>query len=232
MREAADFFSGTEELAWGHWTLNKDLVDSKSNRLLTATASTNYTFENSHLKLSNVSQAVRKGFNTGLRNVGTTGFTVCVVAKQSGVATSFAAIAGNQQDNATGSLLVYSGKVAGYATGLGFADAPEAQTDTTKWFFAAASYSNDENVVRRMVVESGSYSFTNEFTGTGRIVDPASANVFNSVCLGATQVSSATDSFSLDFAEFIVFNSALSIADMKAIAFRSKQRMKTKGITI
>lgn len=230
--DAANFFPTIEEGAWGHWTLSTDLIDSTSNKLLSPTAQTDYIFENNTLKLSSISQAVRKGFNTGFRGVGTTGFTVCVVAKQSGLVNGFAAIAGNQQDSRTGSLLVYSNQVAGYATGLNFTNAPNAQLDTTKWFFAAASYSNDENVVRRMVVESGDYSFTNEFTGIGRITDPAQSNAFNSVCLGVTQVSNATDTVDLDFGEFIVFNSALSVADMKNLAFKSKKRMKNKGIII
>lgn len=232
VREVSDFFPGIEEGAWGHWTLNKDLVDSANNRTMTATAGTDPTFSNSQLHLANMNTTTRKGFNTGLRDVGTTGFTICTVVKQTGITASFAAVAGNQQsDNGTASLLLYPNQVSGYATGLGFGTAPNAQVDTTKWLFAAASYTSDANVVRRMVVESGEYQFTNEFVGTGKLADPPLANIFNSICLGTTQINS-TQTFALDFGEFIVFNRALTIAELKDVAFRSKQRMKQKGITV
>lgn len=232
VRDVSDFFPGLETDAWGHWTLTKDLVDSVNNRSLIATAGTVPIFADGQMHLEGANTANRKGFNSGLRGVATTGFTVCVVAKQTGITGSFASIAGNQQaDNGTASLLFYPNQVSGYATGLGFTSAPNAQVDTTKWTFAAASYSNEVNVVRKMLVESGSYSFTNEFTGTGQIQDPPSANIFNSICLGTTQITSS-QTFSLDFGEFIIFNRALSMAELKDVAFRSKRRMLQKGIEI
>lgn len=232
VRDVSDFFPGLETDAWGHWTLTKDLVDSVNNRSLIATAGTVPTFADGKMHLAGANTANRKGFNSGLRGVATTGFTVVVVAKQTGITSSFASIAGNQQaDDGTASLLFYHNMVSGHSTGLGFASTPNAQIDTSKWLFAAASYSNDANVVRKMLVESGSYSFANEFTGTGQIQDPPSANIFNSVCLGTTQMNSP-QTIGLDFGEFIVFNRALSIAELKDVAFRSKRRMLQKGIEI
>ncbi|MDC5188201.1 hypothetical protein OHW57_18310 [Acinetobacter baumannii] len=232
VRDVSDFFPGLEVGAWRHWTLNTDLVDSLNNGELVPTAGTNPSFSDNQMHLTGMNTTNRKGFNTGLRGVAATGFTVITVAKQTGITSSFAAVAGNQQsDVGTASLLFYPNQVSGYVTGRDFGTAPNAQVDTTKWTFAAASYSNDANVVRRMVVESGDYSFSNEFTGTGPIADPPLANIFNSICLGTTQINTA-QTFGLDFGEFIVFNRALSISELKDVAFRSKQRMKQKGIII
>ncbi|MCG9492674.1 hypothetical protein MCL36_09045 [Acinetobacter pittii] len=232
VREVSDFFPGVESGAWGHWTLSKDLIDSVNNRALTAVSGTVPTFTNDQMHLTGMNTTTRKGFNSGLRGVASTGFTICLVGKQTGITASFASVAGNQQsDVGTASLLFYPNQVSGYVTGRDFGAAPNAQVDTTKWTFAAASYSNDPNVIRRMVVESGEYSFTNEFTGTGPIADPPLANIFNSICLGTTQINSA-QTFGLDFGEFIVFNRALTIAELKDVAFRSKRRMLQKGIVI
>lgn len=232
VRDVSDFFPGVESNAFEHWTLNKDLVGTVNNRNLFPTAETNYEILESKLVLSEITQAIRKGFNTDLKNSSVTGFTICVVAKQAGITSGFATLAGNQQElPGTASLLVYANQIAGYATGLGFTSAPNAQLDTSNWFFAAASYSSDANVVRNMVVESGDYFFENTFVGTGKLVDPPISNIFNSIALGTSQVNS-TQSFSLEYGEYIIFNKALSIKELKAIAFRSKKRMLQKGITI
>lgn len=231
IKTISDYLGLPELDAFGHWSLTKDLVDSVNNRKLIPTAATTYSLVEK-LSMTGINQATRKGFNTELRDVTANGFTVCMVGKQSGITSGFASVAGNQQElSGTASLLVYKDQVSGYATGLGFGSAPNAQLDTSDWFFAAASYSNDPNVVRNMVVESGDYSFSSTFIGTGALVNVPIANTFNSIALGTSQVNS-TQTFGLDFAEFIVFDKTKTIEELKAIAFRSKQRMKQRNIII
>lgn len=223
---------GIPELtSYDDWLFDNNLTGAVSSQLLIPTAN-RYTVENELLKLSTLSSSLYMAMKSPLTTVTTTGFTIAVVAKETGWVDGICTFAGYQQAgiNGTASLSLSSVGIGGVVQGRGFENANRIVTDSKNWFFAAASFSNEANVKRNLLVANPAAGVkTDTFVGTGALVNPSGS--FNAICLGPTYITSA-QTVNFEFAEFIVFDRALSIDELKLVYLRTQKRMHLKNITV
>lgn len=220
-----------EATSYDDWLFDNNLTGAVNSRLLTPTAN-RYTVENELLKMNNLSSSLYMAMKSPLTTVATTGFTIAVVAKETGWVDGSFAFAGYQQAgvNGTASLSLSSVGIGGVVQGRGFENATRFVTNSKNWFFAAASFSNETNVKRNLLVANIAAGIkTDTFVGTGALANPS--GTFNAVCVGPTYITSA-QTVNFEFAEFIVFDRALSIDELKLVYLRTQKRMKIKNIDV
>lgn len=234
-KEAVDARFNSEVGAYDHWLFTSDLYGLINKKPLTSVAGTSPLLSNGTLKLSGVSASISRFMNTDFKSPAATGFTVCIVAKSSVAPNADIALAGYQTTQ-TGSASIFASSgnlIKGNAINLGFGSAPTISTPINEWFFAASSYSSEALVKRNLVVASKTVNLaSNTFTGTGKIVNPDGTAGVTSVGLGASYMGIGLTATDIEFAEFIIFNSPKSIAELSEIYQRSKSRMTAKGINI
>lgn len=195
--------------AAGHWLLggsSASLTDIKSGALLTfAGGATAPVYSSNFVTLSGNAGGLKSPTADRLDR------TVCVVFKYSA---SGSFLIGGSWSGSTGAV-IYQG-----AASILVAPSPVALTNPAaagNWVFAA--FSTATNLTRRAKIGGGTVlngSAAHTLHGNVAIGDQSSGGL-----VGAA-----------DYAEFIVFNRAMTEAEMDAIYARSKVRMAARGLAV
>lgn len=226
-----------EKDAYDHWLFGKDsssLVGKVHGRQLTlqagATVQPVYGANSVTLAAKNGSALLTDLVDTSAQNM-----TLSVVAKASVAANELAIIMGNLVPTSytqSSGLGIFAIAEKGYVTvkpltaaGTGGANSitPGNDIDQTDYFFLAASINKSAKTVIIYAERLGAGASNQTIWGSAY---EASSN---KIAIGNGFYSS-TSTGTLNFAEAIAFDKALTLPDLQGVAKRSKPRMKNRGI--
>lgn len=228
-----DYFTDYEPSAYDHWTFNQGgaggLVGRKAGKVLTV-QSTTPSYSANYLTMTN---SVGKGLLTDLMESSNASLTICAVVRDptsgaSVLKTPFGTL-DTTAGGGTGGLPFIGGGGAArkvYTSYTGYT----ASVDTgqlapdSQWLFLAVSmdFSSAARKLRVLVGGQAGYevSKANAYRASVRALA-----LGNGYYTGGTAVP-------LDFAEFVPFTRAMSLADMQAVYARCKARLAVGGIAV
>lgn len=210
--------------AYGHWLFGPD-ADGKETLVGPGTLtnqSTAPTYSTAHASI-----ASRRSLLTNISDSATRSLSMCAVfripaAGMSGINPLLGNLisgvtAGRSIYTSTGSLIFRVGGASNSPLGL--------TLSADKWYFLAFSHDPTVSTDSLRVVVGGSDGISQNYNSAGIVPGP------NNFAIGDPAYNSA-GSKTVDYAEAIVFDETLTIAQMKAIYRRSAMRMSARGITI
>lgn len=227
-----EFFGEGEQNSYGHWILNSGpaaFTDIVNGRVLTPNGIAPAYYSN-YINISSDSNdyAIKSDL---YEPASTGGYTLCGVIRQksAGLTAITWGTLGTGVDNKGGSTYWAGGNANKWLhTYRGAASSIDSELSqpTDEWYFVAVSvsYINLTSWQAAMVLGGVGQSSVGPGTGT------YTPNPDQPISIGNIEYSANSSSY--DFAEFILFDSALSINEMQAIYLRSKARMASRGITI
>ncbi|EPH3736712.1 hypothetical protein ACS1EO_000054 [Acinetobacter baumannii] len=232
-----DLLPNLEYEAYGHWVFENtsaSLTDKVNNRLLTLQtgATVQPVYSESGVTIST---AVGNALVSDLSDTSLQSVTLTAVVKCSN--TQLAILLGNlvpSNSTTSSGLAGFASAGKGYltvkptaASGGGFSSlAPVSGHIQTSNFFIAISV--DKKTKKGIIyIQQNSAELTNEAVYTASVYE----NALNKFAVGniAYLLSNNLDN-TATFAEAVIFNKALTLADIKAVAGRTKERMKNRGI--
>ena len=217
-----NFANYFEQESYDHWIFDKGASGLKGlvNETTLTAQSTGPTYSSNYLTIPAASGKSMLSQKADSREQ-----TICVVYRHPVGATGTLVLAGSRDVTPTmGSVLfstsnsVYSNQTPTFQTG------PIAEPDPSTWMFAALSESALAGSTTHNLYVGGAAPITK----TGGSLKTVSTN---KVALGNIATAGASAS-NIDFAEFILFNRALSADELAALYVRSKGRMAARGVTV
>ncbi|HCU0822834.1 TPA: hypothetical protein OUJ26_001097 [Acinetobacter baumannii] len=232
-----DLLPNLEYEAYGHWVFENSsasLVDKVNNRLLSLQSGAAYNPVYTPTGVT-ISTAVGNALVSDLSDTSAQSVTLTSVVKCNN--TNLAILLGNlvpSSSTASSGLAAFASAGKGYltvkptaASGGGFSSlAPVSGHIQTSNFFIAISV--DKKTKKGIIyIQQNSAELTNEAVYTASVYE----NALNKFAVGniAYLLSNNLDN-TATFAEAVIFNKALTLADIKAVAGRTKERMKNRGI--
>lgn len=231
----------TEGTAYAHWIFNNSassLVDAVSGKLLTLQggATVQPTYSDAGVTLST---AYGNALQTDLVDSASQNLTLCAVVKCNVTALSILMgnlVASADVTSAGTGLFASSGKAyltvkptvtAAAATNGISSLTPTANITQTSNFFISASI---DKATRKGIIfiKQADIESSNEGLYSATTYEQATKNIAIGNNAYTTSVATANTA---TFAEAIIFNRALSLSEMKAVASRSASRLANKGIT-
>lgn len=226
--------------AYGHWvfeTSSASLVDKVNNKTLTLQSGAAYTPVYSSVGVT-ISTAVGNALVSDLSDTSTQSITLAAVVRCS--STALAILLGNlvpSTSTTSSGLSAFSSDGKGYLTvkpvtanslaGISSLTPPVGHNQTSNFFIAI---SVDKTTKKGIIyVKQNTSESTNEATYTASSYQ-TSANKYavgNSVYTTTNNLANTAT-----FAEAIIFNKALTLVEIQALAGRSKERMDNRGISL
>lgn len=225
------YLTGYEPDSYDHWVFDSgsanSLVGLNRQRPLTAQAPGAIVYSDRYLTLSS---AVGNGLMSGLEDVAQAKYTMCAVVREpapqgTGVKTIFGTYAAANNQTV---LSVASPNRKAYVNYSGLPQAAmEPVVAAGTWYFVATSLdfgpgTSSAHSLKSMVGGSSPVSLA----GTGAHTPSGLKLTLGNGWYGAGAAGT------LQFAEFILYDRALSAAELQAVYVRSKGRMAASGITV
>ncbi len=232
-----DLLPNLEYEAYGHWVFENtsaSLTDKVNNRLLTLQtgATVQPVYSESGVTIST---AVGNALVSDLSDTSLQSVTLTAVVKCSN--TQLAILLGNlvpSNSTTSSGLAGFASAGKGYltvkptaASGGGFSSlAPVSGHIQTSNFFIAISV--DKKTKKGIIyIQQNSAELTNEAVYTASVYE----NALNKFAVGnIAYTGSNVPANTATFAEAVIFDKALNLDEIKAVATRSKDRMKNRGI--
>lgn len=235
-----DLLPNLEYEAYGHWVFenaSSSLVDKVNNKTLTLQSGAAYTPVYSSLGVT-ISTAFGNALVSDLSDSSDQSVTLAAVVRCS--STALAILLGNLvpgSSTTSSGLSAFASAGKGYLTvkpaaansvgGISSLSPSIGPTQTANFFIAI---SVDKLTKKGIVyIKQGAVEMTNEATYTASTYE-SSANKYavgnNSYTTSATLSNTAT------FAETVIFNKALTLSEIQAVASRAKERMNNRGISL
>ncbi|HAV3501998.1 hypothetical protein QBR50_13695 [Acinetobacter baumannii] len=233
-----DLLPNLEYEAYGHWVFENSsasLVDKVNNRLLAlqsgATVQPTYTESG-----VTISTAVGNALVSDLSDTSAQSVTLAAVVKCNN--TQLAILLGNLEPNSSktsSGLSAFVSANKAYLTlkptaagsgGIGSLTPASGRNQTTNFFIAVSVNKATKKGI--IYVQQNSAELTNEAVYTAAVYESALNNfaVGNNAYTGSNAPANKAT-----FAEAVIFNKALTLDEIKAVATRSKDRMKNRGIS-
>jgi hypothetical protein len=227
---------GCESLAARHWLLGADnptMADGKSSAVLTqATAGASGAPTNNGAGTSgspwflSTAAGQKTGLSTDIIDDGTAR-TIIVVARWSNAAGGVFLFGDFDATAGIGASATSAGTVVGINARPTNDNSIATPITPGTWYFVALSLNPGTarfDAINHLL--NGALTFK---TAASAYTAPSPSRALG---LGDNRYNNSAFALSGDFAEFIIFNSALSQAEMSAVYDRSKTRLSTRGITL
>ena len=217
--------------AAGHWIFGSNTGGSLTDIVngLTVTSSQAITTEPNYVQTANVELS---GLDSQI--AGNTEQTVCVVIKQIGPATNtirFGNLRVSAEGNGRSIFLGAGGTFERFndRSGIGFVDMQNPLDTTNEWMFEAFSYTQTGATIggADVLCYTNPSTGIETYTGSGNRQFPT-----HNIGFGNLHYNDAAFNRGSAFAEAIIFNRALTKAELDQVFTRSVLRMADRGITL
>jgi hypothetical protein len=227
-----EYLTDFEVGSYDHWIFNRgsavDLVGRKAGKALTPQSDAP-TYGAGYLSLSNLAG---KGLLSNLQETATGKYTVCAVVREPVAGSTALRVPFGTLDmtaGGTGGMPFMSGaanarKLYTAYTGLGASIDTGQAVPNASWLFIAASFDASVATKQLRTLIGGT---------AGNTQSPVAAYTASprAVALGNGYYTGGVAG-NLDFADFILFDRALSMADLQAVYVRRKAKLAVGGIAV